>query len=112
MNALKNSVRLIGRLGDEPKVTTLASGKKVAKFSIATNESYRNSKGEMQSETTWHRLVAWEKQAEVAEKYLKKGTEIAMEGKLTHNSFDGKNGEKQYITEIVVNSILMLDKKN
>ena len=110
MNALRNSVRLIGRLGDSPKVRKLDSGKTVANFSIATNEIYRDSKGEKQSETTWHRLVAWGSQAEVAEKYLKKGSEIAIEGKLTNRSWDDKNGVKQYITEILVNSILMLDK--
>ena len=110
MNALRNSVRLIGHLGDDPKVRKLDSGKTVANFSIATNEIYRDSNGEKQSETTWHRLVAWGKQAEIAEKYLKKGSEIALEGKLTNRSYDGKDGEKHYITEIVVNSILMLDK--
>lgn len=110
MNALRNSVRLIGNLGDSPKVRKLDSGKTVANFSIATNEIYRDSKGEKQSETTWHRLVAWGTQAEVAEKYLKKGSEIAIEGKLTNRSWDDKNGGKQYITEILVNSILMLDK--
>ena len=110
MNALRNSVRLIGNLGEDPKVRKLDSGKTVANFSIATNEIYRDSKGDKQSETTWHRLVAWGKQAEIAEKYLKKGSEIALEGKLTNRSYDGKNGEKQYVTEILVNSILMLDK--
>jgi single-strand DNA-binding protein len=112
MNALRNSVRLIGHLGEEPKVRKLDSGKKVANFSIATNEIYNDSAGVKQSETTWHRLVAWGKQADIAEKYLKKGSEIAMEGKLTNRSYDGKNGEKHYISEIVVNSMLMLDKKN
>ncbi len=112
MNALKNSVRLIGHLGDVPKVKKLVSGKKMATLSIATNEQYRDSKGEMQSETTWHRLVAWDKQAEIAEKYLKKGSEIAIEGKLSNRSWEGKNGEKQHLTEIIVNSLMMLDKKN
>ncbi|MFW5773936.1 MAG: single-stranded DNA-binding protein [Tangfeifania sp.] len=110
MNALRNSVRLIGNLGEDPKVRKLDSGKTVANFSIATNEIYRDSNGDKQSETTWHRLVAWGKQAEIAEKYLKKGSEIALEGKLTSRSYDGKNGEKQYVTEVLVNSILMLDK--
>jgi len=110
MNALRNSVRLIGNLGDDPKVRKLDSGKSVANFSIATNEIYRNGNGEKQSETTWHRLVAWGKQAEIAEKYLKKGSEIALEGKLTNRSYEDKNGEKHYVTEIVVNSLLMLDK--
>lgn len=112
MNALRNSVRLIGHLGDEPKVKKLNGGKKMATLSVATNEVYRDSKGEMQSDTTWHRLVAWDKNAEIAEKYLKKGAEIAIEGKLTNRSWADKNGEKHYLTEVVVNSLLMLDKKN
>ena len=87
-------------------------GKTVANFKIVTNEIYRDSKGEKQSETTWHRLVAWGKQAEVIESYVKKGSEIAVEGKLTNRSYDDKNGDKQYITEIVVNEVLLLDKKN
>ena len=112
MNALRNSVRLIGNLGDEPKVRKLDSGRKVATFSIATNEIYYDQSGKKVSDTTWHRLVAWGKQADIAENYLKKGSEIAVEGKLTNRSYDDKNGEKHYITEVVVNSLLMLDKKN
>ncbi len=112
MNALRNSVRLIGHLGDDPKVRKLDSGKTVANFSIATNEIYRDHNGNKQSETTWHRLVAWGKQAEIIENYVKKGSEIAVEGKLTNRSYDDKNGEKQYITEVSVNQVLLLDKKN
>lgn len=112
MNALRNSVRLIGNLGDEPKVRKLDNERKVATFSIATNEIYYDQSGKKVSETTWHRLVAWGKQADIAENYLKKGTEIAVEGKLTNRSYDDKNGEKHYITEVVVNSMLMLGKKN
>ncbi|VAW14973.1 Single-stranded DNA-binding protein [hydrothermal vent metagenome] len=111
MNALRNSVRLIGHMGDDPKVRKLDSGKTVANFSIATNEIYKDSNGEKQSETTWHKLVAWGKQADITEKYLKKGSEIAIEGKLTNRSYKDKNDETHYVTEIVVNSILMLDKK-
>ena len=110
MNALRNSVRLIGNLGDDPKVRKLDSGKTVANFNIATNEIYRDQNGNKQSETTWHRLVAWGKQAEIVENYVKKGSEIAIEGKLTNRSYDNKNGEKQFITEVLVNSILLLDK--
>jgi len=112
MNALRNSVRLLGHLGDDPKVRRLDSGKSVANFSIATNENYRDSHGEKQTETTWHRLVAWGKQAEVVEKYLKKGSEITIEGKLTNRQWEDKQGEKHYTTEIVINSLLMLDKNN
>ena len=111
MNALRNSVRLIGNLGDNPKVRKLDSGRKVASFSIATSEVYYDQNGKKVSETTWHRLVAWGKQAEVAEDYLKKGSQIAVEGKLTNRSYDNSKGEKQYITEVVVNSLLMLDRK-
>jgi single-strand DNA-binding protein len=110
MNALRNNVRLIGNLGDDPKVRKLDSGKTVANFSIATNEIYRDSKGEKQSETTWHRLVAWGKQAEVVENYVKKGSEIAIDGKISNRSYEDKNGEKHYITEILVNSVLLLGK--
>ncbi len=110
MNALRNSVRLIGHLGDDPKVRKLDSGKTVANFSIATNEIYRDKSGEKQSETTWHRIVAWGKQAEVVENYVKKGSEIAIEGKITNRSYEDKNGEKQYISEVVVRDILLLDK--
>src|SRR5690606_32898006 len=112
MNALRNSVRLIGHLGDEPKVKMLNGGKKMATLSVATNEKYRDSKGDMQSDTTWHRLVAWDKQAEIAEKYLKKGSEIAIEGKLSNRTWNDANGARHYLTEVVINSMLMLDKKN
>ncbi len=111
MNALRNSVRLIGHLGDAPKVRKLDSGKTVANFSIATNEIYRDQDGEKQSETTWHRLVAWGKQAEIVENYVKKGSEIAIEGKLTNRSYEDNNGEKHFVTEVLVNSILLLGKK-
>ncbi len=111
MNALRNSVRLIGHLGDDPKVRKLESGKTVANFSIATNEIYRDSNNEKQSETTWHRLVAWGKQAEIVENYLKKGSEIAIEGKIANRSYDDDKGEKRYISEVVVREILLLDKQ-
>ena len=103
MNALRNSVRLIGHLGEDPKVKKFEGGKTVANFNIATNEIYHDANGNRQSETTWHKLVAWGKQAEVIEKYAGKGTELAIEGKLTNRSWEDKNGEKQYITEVVVN---------
>ena len=111
MNSLRNSVRLIGYLGDSPKVTKLSAEKIVANFSVATNENTKDNAGNKKSETTWHKLVAWGKEAEFAEKYLKKGTEIALEGKLTNRSYDDKNGETHFVTEIVVNDIMILDKK-
>jgi len=112
MNNLKNKVQLIGNLGNNPEILNLDSGKKVAKFSIATNESYKNAKGEKVEDTQWHNLVAWGKTVDIIEKYLKKGNEVAVEGKLTHRSYDDKDGNKRYVTEIVVNDILMLGNKN
>lgn len=112
MNALRNSVRLIGHLGDDPKVKQLESGRMVANFSMATNESYIDSAGNRKSETTWHRLVSYGKTAGVAEKYLQKGSEVAIEGRLTHRNYEDKNGETHYVTEIIVNSLMMLDSKS
>jgi len=111
MNALRNSVRLIGYLGDNPKIRKFDGEKSVANFTIATNENFRDHDGNKKSETTWHKLVAWGRQADVASKYLKKGTEVAIEGKLTNHSYEDKNGETHFVTEIVVNDILVLDKK-
>ena len=112
MNNLRNSVRLIGNLGAAPEVKNLEKGNKVAKLALATNESYTNAKGEKVTETQWHNLVAWGKTAEIAEKYLNKGSEVAIEGKLTSHSYTDKQGVKKYVTEVVVNEILMLDKKS
>lgn len=111
MNALKNKVQLIGNLGNAPEVRNTESGKKLVRFSIATNESYRNSKGEKATETQWHNLIAWGKIAEIAEKYLTKGSEVAIEGKLVNRNYSDKEGNKKYITEIQVNDILMLGNK-
>jgi single-strand DNA-binding protein len=111
MYALKNKVQLIGNLGNAPEVKTTESGKKLARFSVATNESYRNAKGEKVTETTWHNLVAWGKVADLAEKYLTKGKEVAIEGKLINNSYTDKDGVKRFSTEIQVNEILMLGSK-
>ena len=111
MSTLRNKVQLIGNLGNNPEIITLESGKKLAKFSIATNENYKNSKGEKVTDTQWHNIVAWNKTAEIIEKYLEKGSEVAIEGKLTTRSYETKEGEKRYITEVVCNELLMLGKK-
>ena len=111
MNSLRNKVQLIGNLGNDPEIITLDSGKKLAKFSIATNDHYRNAKGEKVTDTQWHNVVAWNKTAEIIEKYVVKGNEIAVEGKLTSRSYEDKNGEKKYITEVVCNELLMLGTK-
>ncbi|WP_372793731.1 single-stranded DNA-binding protein [Lutibacter sp.] len=111
MSTLRNKVQLIGNLGNNPEIITLENGNKLAKFSLATNESYKNAEGEKITNTDWHNLVAWGKTAEIVEKYLEKGKEIAIEGKLTSRSYETKEGEKRYVTEVVVNELLMLGNK-
>jgi len=111
MNAIKNKVQLIGNLGMNPDVRTLEGGKKMARISLATSETYNNAKGEKVTETFWHNVVAWGKTAEIAEKLLVKGTEVAIEGKLVNRSYTDKSGEKKYVTEVVANELLVLTKK-
>ncbi|MEO6187854.1 MAG: single-stranded DNA-binding protein [Ginsengibacter sp.] len=111
MNALRNKVQLIGNLGGAPEVRNTENGKKLVRFSIATNEIYRNAKGEKVTETQWHNLIAWGKVADIVEKYLTKGTEVAVEGKLMNNNYVDKDGNKKYNTEIQVHEILLLGNK-
>jgi single-strand DNA-binding protein len=111
MNTLRNRVQLIGNLGTAPEVKIFGGGKKVARLVIATNETYKNQKGEKITETTWHNLTAWGNNAEIAEKYLEKGSEIAVEGKLKNNSYTDKDGVKRYTTEIEISEFLMLGGK-
>ena len=111
MYALRNKVQLIGNLGAKPEVKETEKGKKRAQFSIATSESYRNAKGEKVTETHWHRVIAWGKVAEVAEKYLDKGREVAIEGKLINRSYTAKDGNKKYITEVQATEMLLLGSK-
>jgi single-strand DNA-binding protein len=112
MSSLKNSVRLIGNLGQNPEVKDLSNNNKLAKFSIATSETYNNEKGEKVTETNWHNIIAWGKLAGVAEKFLQKGREVAVEGKLTTRNYTDKEGNKKYVTEVVANEILLLGAKN
>ena len=112
MYALKNKVQLIGNLGANPEIKTLDGGRKLARFTVATNETYRNAKGDKVTDTQWHTLIAWGKVAEIAEKYLKKGSEIAIEGKLINRSYNDKDGNKKYSTEVQVNEVLMLGDKS
>jgi len=111
MFALKNKVQLIGNLGNKPEVRTTDAGKKIARFSIATNEIYKDSNGERITETQWHNLVAWGKVADIAEKYLDKGSEVVIEGKLVNRNYNGKDGNKKFITEVQVNEMLLLGEK-
>jgi len=101
----------MGNLGAAPEVKTIADNKKLAKFSVATNESYKNEKGEKVTETYWHNIIAWGSLAGIVEKFLEKGSEVAIEGKLTNRSYTDKDGVKRYMTEIVANEVVMLGGK-
>lgn len=111
MSTIRNKVQLIGNVGKEPEIVNLDSGKKLAKFSVATNENYKNGNGERITDTQWHNIIAWGKTAELVEKYVGKGKEVGVEGKLTNRSWDDKDGNKHYITEIVCNELLLLGQK-
>jgi single-strand DNA-binding protein len=111
MANLRNSVKLIGNLGNDPEVRTFDNGRQKASFSLATSESYKNQKGEKVTDTQWHNIVIWGKLADIAGKYLKKGSEVAVEGKLIHRAYETSAGEKKYITEINVSDLVMLGKK-
>jgi single-strand DNA-binding protein len=106
-----NKVILIGNLGKDPEVRHLENGRAVASFSLATSETYKNRNGERVTNTEWHNLVLWTPLAEIAEKYLKKGNQIYVEGRLTNRSYDDKDGNKRYITEVVVQNLTMLGGK-
>ncbi|MGB2349382.1 MAG: single-stranded DNA-binding protein [Flavobacteriaceae bacterium] len=108
MNTLRNKVQLIGNLGNDPEIITLEGGKKLAKFSLATNEHYKDKDGQKQTKTDWHNVVAWNKTAELIEQYVSKGKEIAIEGKLSTRSYEDKDGQKRYTTEVIVNELLLL----
>ena len=108
MYALKNKVQLIGRVGSKPQARTLEGDKKMVRFSVAIHETYRNAQGVKITDTQWHNLVAFGKVAEIAEKYLEKGTELALEGKLVNRNYVDKEGVKRYVTEIQVSELLLL----
>jgi single-strand DNA-binding protein len=112
MNTLRNKVQLIGNLGNNPEVKALESGRKLAKFSLATSETYKTKAGDKVKETQWYNLVVFGKIASVAEKYLKKGSRVAIEGKLTNRNYTDKNGVIRFVTEVQVNELLMLGSKN
>jgi single-strand DNA-binding protein len=107
-----NKVMLIGNLGKDPELSYTASGIAVAKFSIATNERWKDAEGNMQERTEWHNIIAWRKLAEICGQYLKKGSKVYIEGKLQTRSWDDKNsGQKRYATEVVTDDLIMLDGK-
>jgi len=111
MNALRNRVLLIGHVGQDPEINNFDNDRKRANFNFATTEIYKNEKGEKVEETQWHRVIAWGKTADIVEKFVGKGKELAIDGKLVHRNYDDKNGDKKYITEIIAHELLMLGGK-
>jgi single-strand DNA-binding protein len=109
--SLKNKVQLIGNLGVDPDIKKTEGGKKLARMRMATNDIYRNANGDKITDTQWHDLVAWGKNADLAEKYLVKGSSLAIEGKLVSRSFTDKAGTKKFITEVQVNEIILMGQK-
>ena len=110
MNTLRNKVQLIGRLGQDPEIVNFEDGNKMAKFSLATDDSYKDKKGQKVERAYWHNIVVKGGLVKVVENYVTKGQEIAIEGKLTNRSWEDKDVNKRYMTEIICNELLMLSK--
>jgi single-strand DNA-binding protein len=108
MNALRNRVTLVGNLGMDPEVKTTESGKKVTNFSLATSDNYKNADGQKINETIWHNIVAWNGLAETAGKFLKKGKEVMVEGRIVYRTYEDKKGVTKNMTEIVLTDLLLL----
>lgn len=104
-----NKVMLIGNLGRDPELRTTSSGTHMATFSLATNRKYKGKDGELQEETQWHNIVVWGNSAELLTTYLKKGSRLFVEGRLTHRSWEDQNGQKRYTTEVVTENFVPLD---
>ncbi|MBT8255312.1 MAG: single-stranded DNA-binding protein [Bacteroidia bacterium] len=111
MNALRNKVQLIGRLGQDPEIINFEDGNKLAKFSMATDDSYKDKKGQKVERAYWHNVVVRGGLVNVVENYVIKGQEIAIEGKLTNRSYEDKEGTTKYVTEIQCNELLLLGSK-
>ncbi|MAU70613.1 MAG: single-stranded DNA-binding protein [Pseudozobellia sp.] len=111
MSTIRNYVQLIGNVGQEPTITNLDNGKKVARFSLATNENYKDSNGVKQTDTNWHTIVAWGKTAEVVEKFISKGKEVGLTGKLKTRTYTTDDGNQRYVTEVVADEILLIGNK-
>ena len=112
MSGTINRVMLIGRLGKDPEMRFTPAGKAVTNFTMATSETWKDSSGEKQERTEWHKVVTWGKLAEIVAKYLSKGKLAYIEGRLQTRSWDDKDGNKRYVTEIVANVVTMLEKAN
>jgi single-strand DNA-binding protein len=108
MSSLSNRVTLIGNLGQDPETKSTETGKKVTHFTLATKDGYKNNEGQRITETTWHNIVAWNGLADVADKFLKKGKEVAVEGRIVYRNYEDKKGATKYITEIVLSDLILL----
>lgn len=111
MSTIKNQVVLIGNLGNDPEVTNFESGSRIAKFSMATNETYKKENGEKTTQTEWHNIVVWGNLVSIVENYLKKGSEVCIKGKITYRNYQDKQDITKYITEIKADEVLMLGSK-
>jgi len=111
MRSIRNTVHLIGNVGMNPEVRVLNNGKKMARIRLATTERYRNSEGKLMRETQWHTIIAWGNLATIIERYLNKGREIAVDGRIIYRSYEDRNGNMRYITEIIANDIVLLNSK-
>ncbi len=107
-NQLRNSVQLIGHLGHDPEFKKVSGDRSIAKFSLATNERYKNREGETVTETQWHNCVAWGKTADLVQQLCKKGQEMVVRGKLVHRNYDDKDGNKKYVSEIVIEDFVLV----
>jgi len=112
MSSLANRVTLIGNLGQDPETKTTESGKKLVHFTLATKDGFKNAEGQRVNETTWHNIIAWNGLADVAGKFLKKGNEVAVEGRIVYRTYEDKKGVTKYITEIVLNDLELLRNGN
>jgi single-strand DNA-binding protein len=108
MNALRNRVQLIGNIGHDPEIKTLDSGKKVAKFTLATNENFKSADGTKTEETIWHSIIAWNGLAELSSKFLKKGKQVCIEGRISYRTYTDKNGVTKNVTEIIASDLMLL----
>ncbi|MDD4812991.1 MAG: single-stranded DNA-binding protein, partial [Bacteroidales bacterium] len=106
-----NKVILVGNVGKDPEIRHLENNLVLARFSLATSETYKNKNGEMVTNTEWHNIVAWRQLAELAERFIKKGRQLYVEGKITTRQWDDKEGNKRYTTEIVADNIRLLGKR-
>mgnify|MGYP003637290971 FL=1 len=111
MSTIKNQVVLIGNLGNDPEVTNFESGSRIAKFSMATNETYKKENGEKTTQTEWHTIVVWGNLVSIVERYLEKGSEVCIKGKITYRNYQDKQDITKYITEIKADEVLMLGSK-